>query len=353
MSYFGNRTMSPRNGRKFVVLIVARISGCASQKDVSLDDQQEHAQQYAVESCGEGEIEYRIVATKGKGEELTRPELAEVETAIRSNDLDLLIVEDLGRLIRGAEATRLCGIAVDHNTRVIAIHDCIDTWYDDWESDVIAACRDHVGHNAHTSKRIKKKLMLRFMRQGAATPCPIAGYVKPEDARTFLDWSVDDEARPFILKGAEILRKTGNYSAVADYFESVQFPVGSHCRTKKWNGAMVRRFYANPLLKGKPERGNKHTVKHNETGKRRSVKNPNGPVAIDVPHLEVIPELEFDAINALLNKRNAVRGRKPYSNGQDPLAGVPRKRTGFPGQHARCWYCPRVLVQPELEDSED
>ena len=154
-----------------VVGIVARISGCANQKEVSLDDQVDHAKQVVAELY-DGPVEYRVIATKGKGERLDRPELAEIEALLRTRELDLLVAEDLGRLVRGTEAARLCGIAVDHGTRVIAPNDCIDTADASWEEDVISACRDHVGHNAHTSKRLKHKLMNRFEKFGGATPLP-------------------------------------------------------------------------------------------------------------------------------------------------------------------------------------
>ena len=36
------------------------------------------------------------------------------------SELDLLVVEDVGRLVRGVEAVRIWGIAVDHGTRCIA-----------------------------------------------------------------------------------------------------------------------------------------------------------------------------------------------------------------------------------------
>ena len=97
-------------------------------------------------------------------------------------------------MVRGTEASRLCGIAVDHGTRVLAPNDCIDTAEDSWEEDVISACRDHVGHNAHTSKRLKHKLMNRFKKFGGATPCEIYGYVKPAGARTYDDWQKDPAA---------------------------------------------------------------------------------------------------------------------------------------------------------------
>jgi hypothetical protein len=132
---------------------------------LSLDDQVDHAKQ-EVTGLYQGPVEYRVIATKGKGERLDRPELTEVETLLRTRCLDLLVVEDIGRLVRGAEAVRLCGIAVDHGTRVLAPNDCIDTSEETWEEDVISACRDHVGHNAHTSKRLKHKLMNRLTDHG-------------------------------------------------------------------------------------------------------------------------------------------------------------------------------------------
>jgi hypothetical protein len=106
---------------------------------------------------------------------------------------------------------------------------------------------------------------------------------------------------------------------------------------------MVRRISRNPLLKGMPGRGFKHTVKHNETGRRISVKNPNGPIFREYPHLAHVMPADFDEVNALLDARNARYKRKPV-NSRDPLWAVPRKRTRFPGQHASCWYCGRQYV---------
>ena len=154
--------------------------------------------------------------------------------------------------------------------------------------------------------------MLRFKRNGAATPCPIAGYVKPEGAETFSDWYIDEASREKVLSGYKLLLETLNCSATADYFNDVGFDVGPYCTTPEWDGAMVRRFFKNPIIKGKPERGNMHTVKHHSTGKRRSVKNPNGPTSIDQAHLAFVSEQEFDDLNAQLAEKNASKGRKPY-----------------------------------------
>jgi len=226
-----NRDLVPRNGHTLIVGIVARISGCASQKDISLDDQVDHGKE-EIADLYTGPADFRVIATRGKGEQLDRPELAEVEQMIRTGELDALIMEDVGRLVRGTDAVRLWGIAVDHGTRCIAPNDCIDTIDESWEEDIISACRDHVGHNAHTSKRLKKKLMNRFRKFGGATPLEIAGYLKPEGAQTYENWQKLDQYTVTILDGAQLLLRTKNCATVADFFDNEGFPVGKYCRRK-------------------------------------------------------------------------------------------------------------------------
>jgi len=76
-----------------------------------------------------------VIATVGKVERLDRPELEEIENAYRSRKYDVMVYDDLSRLIRGGEAARLLGVGVDHGTRSICINDGIDTADDTWEED--------------------------------------------------------------------------------------------------------------------------------------------------------------------------------------------------------------------------
>ena len=183
----------PRNGHTLIVGVVARISGCANQKELSLDDQVDHAKQVVAELY-DGPVEYRVIATKGKGERLDRPEIAEIEGMLRSGSSTCWWPRTSAGSSAASTRRRICGVAVDHGTRVLAPNDCIDTAEDSWEEDVISACRDHVGHNAHTSKRIKHKKMNRFVKFGGATPCEIFGYLKPDGAKTYDDWVKDEAA---------------------------------------------------------------------------------------------------------------------------------------------------------------
>jgi hypothetical protein len=323
-----------------VVGIVARISGCQNQKELSLDDQVDHVKEMVAEMF-DGPVEYVTIATRGKGERVDRPELEDIERRLRERQLDILGAEDLGRLVRGATAAWLCGIAVDNGTRVLSVNDGIDTADDTWEGDVLEACAEHVGHNAHTSKRLKYKLMNRFKKHGGATPREIYGYIKPAGATTFDDWTKDDNATPIYKEWFRMLREHQNGEAVADWLKVRGVPVGKYARGKQWTGRMVLRITRNPILKGMPERGNKMTVKHNETGRRVSVTNPDGPETYACPHLAHIDPAEFDEVNAIVNAANRGYGRKPVA-GADPRKGVSRKRTVWPGQHARCGVCGRL-----------
>jgi site-specific DNA recombinase len=353
MYHQSNQELIPRNGHTLEVGIVARISGCPNQKEVSLEDQEDHGKEVVHDIYPEPKpVRYEVIATKGKGERLDRPELADIESLLRSRRLDLMVMEDIGRLVRGAEAVKICGIAVDHGVRVISPNDGIDTADDTWEEDVLDACKEHVGHNAHTSKRLKHKLMNRFRKYGGATALVPPGYIKPpreqtEDGtptntRTYAEWLMDDSLTEKIRFGAQLLFETLNCSAVADWFNQNGMPLGKYARgkNKKWDGHAVRRFYSNPILKGFPRRGDRHTIKHHETGRRISVPNPKGPIYFECPHLAHLEPAFFDELNARLAARNQSRGRKPV-NGADPRFRVPRKRTRFPGQFATCWYCGR------------
>lgn len=346
MSRVSDRHLSPRNGHTLMAGLGARISGCASQKEESLEDQTDHNKEVITDMYSAGPIEYLIIATKGKGERIDRPELTDIEAEFRKRYLDVFVWEDLGRLVRGVEAVRLLGIAVDHGTRVIVPNDNIDTADESWEEDAIKACSIHVAHQTHTSRRLKHKLANRFVKHGGAMSRPIAGYVVPKGVKSFDDWLKDPrfdvrsnpQADPWIYDGIKLLRETQNFTAVADMLNARGVAVGPYCRRKTWDGAMVRRFYGNPLLKGQAVRKRRHSVKVHESGVRKSVLNPKGPLNYACPHLAYFDADEHDDLQQLLKDRNSRYKRAP-DHGVDPLTRVPRKRTRFPGQHGRCWYC--------------
>jgi site-specific DNA recombinase len=337
MARRSDEALAPKNGHTLVVLIACRISGCTKQKELSNEDQADNVKE-AVRDLYDGSVVFKVISTKAKGERLDRPELESVEAAYRSRKYDLVVFDDLSRLIRGGEAARLLGVGVDNGTRTLCLNDGIDTVDPTWEEDALNACSENVAHNERTSRRIKQKTMNRFRKSGHTAARPIAGYIVPSDATSYDDGRKDESATAILNEGARSLRMSLNCSGVADWFTAIGFRVGPYCRRKTWNGAMVRRLYGYPLLKGKPWRGSKHTVKDHGTGRRVSRKNPKGPTFYEAPHLAHLGEIEFDSLNALLDEANSCH-RRPAVSGCDPLLNVSRKRSRCPGKIARCWYC--------------
>lgn len=215
----------PRNGHTLHVGVVARISGCASQREQSLEDQKDRANQ-DFDEVYDGPIEFHVISSKAKGERIDRPELEEIEAALRSRKLDFMWFEDLARLVRGEEAVRLMGIGVDHGTHSICPHDGLDTREPTWHQDALNACAEHVAHQEHTSRRLKIKLMNRFRKFGGAPGRPIAGYLVPAGAKTYAEWNIDAALTGWIREGKNILKGTHSGEAVAEFFNRVSVPVG-------------------------------------------------------------------------------------------------------------------------------
>jgi site-specific DNA recombinase len=328
----------PRDGRKLIVVLIARISGCAKQKEISLEDQLQHLKEF-VEDFYSGPVEYIIIATKGKGENKTRAELIDLEAKLNQKFIDVLIMEDLGRLLRGVDAVRLLGVAHDNGTRGIALGDNIDTAEITWEADAAHKTADHIAHQVHTSRRIKSRFRIRFLRNGECTGQPIAGYIVDEGVKSYDQWKKDALAEQWIREAFVLLRATLNCAVVAAFLNDNGIPTGPSCRVnKKWTGRLVREYFGNPLLKGMARHNNMISEKRYLTGIRSSVRNTEEPLYYACPHLAFLTEAEFDDLNQALDQKNKNLGRKPVGQ-NDPRYRVPRSRTKFPGQHALCWYC--------------
>ncbi len=335
--------LEARDGHTLRVLAICRISSTdAAKQDVrSLDDQENLIRNW-VASHWEGPVEVKVIAGRGSGERLDRQESRDAEDALETRRYDLVISEDLGRIFRRMQAFEFCEIAEDHDTRVIALNDHVDTGAEGWRISAFFASMRHEMYNADTASRIRRTHNNRF-RQGGVVQFVIFGYEKPLGAKNDSELRKADGAEAIYDRWFTMLESGASFAEVADWLNAENVPVGKYCRGNRWTGEMVSRTTRDPLLKGQRVRNRVVTKRVNSTGRRRSVRQgPEGWIIRECPHLQMIDPERFDRVGRMLEKRNAKHSRTQSGSG-DPRAHVPRKRTLWPGQHLKCGVCGRTL----------
>ena len=339
MSRYAQIRIVPKFGNVLVVVIVARIS-TVNQDMLSLDDQIAKVKAY-VESFFDGPIKWIIIQSQGSGENLERKELTELEELIESGKVDLVIAEDLARICRRRRAYDFCELCRDHNARLIAINDGVDTGVEGWEDTAFISTWHHERSNRDTSKRIRRSHRNRFM-QGGVFQFEIYGYIKKLGAKSDADVEKDPAAEEVYREWFRRLDAGATYAEIADWLNSKEIPVGRHSDGIEWTGPMVGRVSHNTLLKGVRQRNKKMSYR-NKNGKRRSVDAPPEELLERrCPHLAFFDEEYYDRVIAKADKSNEMYRRKG-DDGVDHRKGVSKKRTTWPGQHLRCGVCNRIF----------
>lgn len=335
-----------RRGRTPRVVAIARIS--TDHQDVlSLDDQAALYRGWLEQHVG-AKFKLTLLRSVESGERVDRRELKRLRRLIRQDKVDLVLAEDLGRIVRRVHALLICEECEDHQTRLIAINDNIDTARPDWRLSSMFASLRHETYNADTARRIRRTLRNRFA-QGGVFQIPLFCYEKPPGAKS--DSEVKKRDGMEVIVDGIFSRLEGThdgepwfYAAVADWLHEQGAPLGPACRSKRWTGKMVQRIVVNPILKGVRVRNRKWSKRVNKTGRRRSVAAPAEELLErSVPHLAFIESTRYDRLIARLN----LRGEKytvGRASGKDPRKGRPKKRTRFPGQQVFCGICGRVFV---------
>lgn len=122
--------LAPKNRRKLLVLFVCRIS-TVHQDIRSLADQEALCREWLTQHT-DLETEIVVIAGRGSGEDLQRTDYQRACDEVASGRYDLVLVEDLGRICRRIHALLFCEECQDHETRLVAINDGIDTVTDGW-----------------------------------------------------------------------------------------------------------------------------------------------------------------------------------------------------------------------------
>jgi len=333
-------TLVPRNGAGLMVLIIARIS-TVHQDFRSLADQIALCERY-VRDRYSGPVQFVHIQSQGSGELLDRAELAQAEAAVESGRFDLVVVEDLGRICRRNRAIDFCELCEDACTRLVAINDSLDTSRDDWRLNALFASFKHESGNKDTSKRIRRTLRNRFEEGGVVQTFPY-GYIKPPGAKSDADICKNPDAVPVYEKWFSLLEAGASYAEVADYLNAENVRPGAWADNVRWDGRMVMQVTHNPILKGYRRRNERMSQRVNKTGRRRSVKAPADQRLLrHAPNLQFIDPVRYDRLIAALAARHGACARGRKAGTPDTRAGVPKKRTVWPGQHITCGVCGRL-----------
>ena len=332
----------PKRGNTLRVLNIARISGL-NQDERSNSDQDAYCRRH-LEGEYSGPAEFTVIKGQGSGEYLDRRELLKAEELIQSGNFDLVICEDIGRIMRRMHAYLFCEMCEDNDTRLIAINDHIDTSRDDWRLNAFFASFKHEMSNKDTSSRIRRTLRNRFDQYGGSlSTYMIYGIIRPPGAKSDADLRKDPDATPIYDEWFRRLENGAFFTEVADWLNSKNVPTGPDCKKKYWTGKSVRVTTRNTLLKGERRRGKTTTRRINKTGRRKAV--PGRPEDLQVrmcPHLAHIDPGRYDRLILILQQRFANRREKGERTKANKNS-LPRKRTDFPGQHLRCGICSRKL----------
>ena len=320
-----NPPLVPKHGRKLVVLLICRISR-KTQDEKSLEDQEALYRKWLEENT-DCEIEVIVIAGQGGGERLTRVEYEQACAEVESGRLDLVLVEDLGRICRRVHAFLFAEACEDQGTRLISLNDHVDTTADGWRMNSIFSVFRHELYNSDTSKRIRRTQRNRFLH-GGIVQFTIAGIIKPEGTKSDTDLRKDSDYESIYDKVFQLLEDGASFAEVADWLNKNNVPVGPYSRKKEWAGPMVARVVRNPILKGQRVRNRKVTKRNNKTGDRRSVDAPpEDLLQRDCPHLAFIEPSRYDRVLRKVNAKNSKFGRKKR-NGVDPRAISPRCTRG-------------------------
>ena len=336
-----------RDGNTLRVILPGRVSDPRPGKqDIRSLADQETLQRRFLKHHTTLPLDVTVVAGNGKGEYLEREEYQHLLELIRSRRYDLVLTEDLGRIVRRTHAFNVCELCEDHDVRLISINNHgVDTAQPGWRDAAFFTAYFYEKENRDKSERIKGRLQAKFLA-GGAIPKITYGYTKPPGTKTDDELQKDPDAEPVFREWFRKLDEDeATYAEVSDWLNAQGVPVSEACRTSKhWTGTLVGLMTHNPILKGMRIHNKRRSKRINETGIYVTEKAPPDQLLTrNVPHLAFFNEVYYDHVVAKVDARNA-KYRRTGENGQDTRTNVSKKRTRFPGQSVCCGVCGRPYV---------
>ena len=167
-----NPPLTARDGRCLQVLIPCRVSSPGPGKqDIRSNDDQEAQLRSWLSSITDLSFNITILAGSGSGESLERDEYLRLIELVETNQLDLVLTEDLGRIVRRIHAHLLAELCVDHDVRLIAVNDSVDTAQDGWQDRSIFSAWHHERSNRDTSHALNGRIEIDLQMVAVSAVC--------------------------------------------------------------------------------------------------------------------------------------------------------------------------------------
>jgi DNA invertase Pin-like site-specific DNA recombinase len=336
--------LAPRNpGEPLRVLIIGRIS-TPHQRQESIEASYEFVEKF-LRQAYDGPLLITRLGEQASGMVADRPTIRAGEDLIAAGKVDLILVEDVGRIYRDPRhLIAFVNDTVDADVRLISVNDNLDTAEEDWEIVLQIAMVRHGFAATDARKKVNRTATYAFHKGGDVKKVPFGyrklskeeaasgefGTVGLRMAKLSECTSVIQQMRTMVLDGY-------SYEMVADWLNIQGIKPGRFCKCKTWTAQGVINLLRSPLLHGEREIRKVIYQRIRKTGKHKRVKNPK-------PERKLYPELAhltLEEHNELLVKMDGMaRERRRHKGGEHPRTRVPRSAAIWPSAlDARCSVC--------------
>lgn len=334
------------------VIIIGRVS-TIHQPESNISAGYEYARQY-LDGVYDGLLEIKELGERASGMLVERATIMEAADEIATGEWDLVLMEDISKTYRNPRwMYAFVQDSFDAETRVIAPGDNLDTAEDNWEVNLAAAALRHGLHIPDTRRKVLRTADHSFHHGGMVQKVRF-GYRKltPEEADSGefgpkgLRIAKRPEQTKTLCEMASRVIRGDSYNAIADWLNEDGIPTGPYAG-EKWTGKLVVETLRDEILIGTRTFGKMKSTLIYRTGKYKRRKNPSSPLKesyLELAHFS--PELH----ERLMREIQSRTERNLNNGGRDhPRYNVPRSRSFFPAQHARCAICGGLMYRYDTD----
>jgi hypothetical protein len=326
------------------VVLPGRISQ-PSQDEESIDSQHLDAEGWLLRVHKDKPVKLTPLGEQASGWLADRATMLQAMAIIEAGECDLVLVGELREIYRNPGFQwKFVYDCLDNDTRFIAVHDCIDTTEESWEVMMHAAALRHGLEVPTTRRRVRRKATYSFSKGGMVAKIKF-GYARlsREEAASGKFGPVGlriaklGKWTPLILEMRRRILAGITAEAVSDWLIAEGIDPGPYA--ERWSGRLVLDLLTDPILSG--QRRFRRTISKMiyRTGKHKTRPNPEAPqeeVYTELAHMT--KEEQQDLLDYLAARRGPNRAAQKCGR-KSPLWNVPRSRSIWPGQSARCPAC--------------